>query len=138
MIKFDYLLFIICAFSLGMWACTGRKEKFINLQTEQFEKLLNENHVQLIDVRTPEEYAEGYLAGSVNIDIRCNSFSLLVDEKISKSRPVALYCRSGSRSRKAAHLLIEKGYKVYHLDKGYQRWIEEGREVEGCFQYPTE
>lgn len=138
MIKFGYLLFFVCAFSLGMWACTGRKEKFINLQPGQFETLLKENHIQLIDVRTPEEYALGYLPGSINIDIRDSSFVLVVDELISKSRPVALYCRSGSRSRKAAHLLVEKGYKVYHLDKGYQRWVEEGREVEGSFQYPTE
>lgn len=138
MIKFGYLLFVVAVFSLAMWACTGRKERFINLQPGQFETLLKENHIQLIDVRTPEEYALGYIPGSVNININCSSFALLVDEMISKNRPVAVYCRSGSRSRKAANLLIEKGYKVYHLDKGYQRWLEEGREVEGCFQYPTE
>lgn len=135
MIKFGYLLFFIFAFSLGMWACTGRKEKFINLQAEQFESLLRENNVQLVDVRTPQEFADGYIPNSINIDITNDSFSLLADEKLSKKRPVAVYCRSGSRSRKAARLLVEKGYKVYNLDKGYMHWVEEGREIEGCFQF---
>ncbi|MGL5958577.1 MAG: rhodanese-like domain-containing protein [Phocaeicola sp.] len=137
MIKFGYLLFFISACSLGMWACTDRKEKYINLQAEQFESLLRENMVQLLDVRTPEEFAEGFIPGSININVTSDSFSLLVDEKLSKEIPVALYCRSGRRSRKAAQILTDKGYKVYHLEKGYQRWIEEGREVEGIFQSPN-
>ncbi|MGL4851607.1 MAG: rhodanese-like domain-containing protein [Phocaeicola sp.] len=137
MIKFGYLLFFVCAFSLGMWACTGRKEKFKNLQTHQFETLLRENQVQLVDVRTPKEFAEGYIPGSINIDVMNDSFPILADEKLTKRIPVALYCRSGSRSRKAANLLVEKGFQVYHLDMGYQRWLEEGRAVEGIFQHPT-
>lgn len=115
--KFSYLIFLVLGFSLGMWACTGRKEKFINLQAEEFELLLRENNIQLLDVRTPQEFAEGYIPGSINIDITSKSFSLLAAEKLTKKIPIAIYCRSGNRSRKAARLLIEKGYKVYNLDK---------------------
>lgn len=43
---------------------------------------------------------------------------------------MALYCRSGKRSKKAAAILSEKGYKVYELDKGFNAWQEAGEKVE--------
>ena len=52
------------------------------------------------------------------------------DDLLNKEQPVAVYCRSGRRSRTAADLLVKKGYKVYNLDKGILNWIEEGREIE--------
>ena len=42
---------------------------------------------------------------------------------------VAVYCKSGRRSRNAANILVKKGFKVYNLDKGILDWKELGKEI---------
>ena len=132
MIKTIYMIFFACAFSLGLWACTGnQKAEYKNLTCAQFEELIKNPKVQLVDVRTLAEYTEGHLAGSLNINVKDETgFPIAVDELLSKDKEVAVYCRSGRRSRTAAEILIKKGFKVYNLDKGILNWIEEGREIE--------
>lgn len=131
MIKTLYFFLFVTIFSLGMWACTGKDAKYKNLTSGQFEQLIKDTSIQLVDVRTLAEHMEGHIPGSLNINVQDKEFASCVDDLLDKNRPIALYCRSGRRSRKAAELLIEKGYqKVYNLDKGILNWMEEGREVE--------
>ncbi len=132
MIKTIYMIFFVCAFSLGLWACTGKqKVEYKNLTSAQFEELIKNPNVQLVDVRTLAEHMEGHIPGSLNINVKDEEgFPEAVDELLDKGREVAVYCRSGRRSRTAAELLVKKGFKVYNLDKGILNWIEEGREVE--------
>lgn len=68
---------------------------------------------QLIDVRTPEEFAEAHVEGAKNIPLA----ELEADAKssISKDSPVIVYCRSGNRSAQAATLLENAGYSVTDL-----------------------
>ena len=130
MIKSIYLFFFISIFSLGLWACTGKEEPYKNLTCAQFAELINNPEVQLVDVRTMDEYTEGHISGSLIIDVKDENFANLVDEQLAKDKKVAVYCRSGRRSRTAADILVKKGFKVYNLDKGILNWMEEGREVE--------
>lgn len=132
MIKTIYMIFFVCAFSLGLWACTGKqKAEYKNLNCVQFEELIKSPNVQLVDVRTLAEHMEGHIPGSLNINVKDEEgFPAAVDELLDKGKEVAVYCRSGRRSRTAADLLIKKGFKVYNLDKGILNWIEEGREIE--------
>ena len=132
MIKTIYMIFFVCVFSLGLWACTGKqKMEYKNLSSAQFEELIKNPNVQLVDVRTLAEHMEGHIPGSININVKDEAgFPAAVDELLDKSREVAVYCRSGRRSRTAADLLVKKGFKVYNLDKGILNWIEEGREIE--------
>ena len=66
MIKTIYFVFFICAFALGLWACTGKEqEKFKSLSTAHFEQLIKDNKIQLVDVRTVAEYSEGHIPGSL-------------------------------------------------------------------------
>jgi rhodanese-related sulfurtransferase len=58
------------------------------------------------------------------------NFPIAVDSLLNKDQEVAVYCRSGRRSRTAADILVKKGFKVYNLDKGIMNWMEEGRTVE--------
>ena len=115
-----------------MWACTGKEVKYKNLTSGQFEELIKDTDIQLVDVRTVAEYSDGHIPGSLNINILdTEGFPAAVDELLDANRPVALYCKSGRRSRKAAELLQKKGFhKIYNLDKGILNWIEEGREIE--------
>lgn len=131
MIKTIYFVFFICAFALGLWACTGKEqEKFKSLSTAHFEQLIKDNKIQLVDVRTVAEYSEGHIPGSLNINVMDENFAAAVDELLQKDQPVAVYCKSGRRSRNAAKLLVKKGLKVYNLDKGILNWIDEGMEIE--------
>lgn len=132
MIKSLYFFLFVLLFASGMWACTSKNIKYKNLTAGQFQELLNDSNIQLVDVRTADEFAEGHIAGSLNMDVKDEKgFPLAVDEQLDKEKPVAVYCRSGRRSRQAADLLTQKGFKkVYNLDKGILNWMEEGREIE--------
>ena len=131
MIKTIYLFFFVSVFSLGLWACTGKqKVEYKNLSSAQFEELIKSPNVQLVDVRTLAEHMEGHIPGSLNINVKDEQFSSCTDDLLDKDKEVAVYCRSGRRSRTAADILVKKGFKVYNLDKGILNWIEEGREIE--------
>ena len=131
MIKTIYFIFFACAFSLGLWACSSKqKAEYKNLSSAQFEELIKNENVQLLDVRTLAEHMEGHIPGSLNINVKDEQFANCVDDLLDKEKEVAVYCRSGRRSRTAADILVKKGFKVYNLDKGILNWMEEGREIE--------
>lgn len=85
--------------------------------------------IQLIDVRTPEEYAKGHLKNSVNINFYDASFTEDMN-KLDKSRELYIYCRSGGRSGKASRQLEKMGFtKVYDLQGGIINWDKNNLEV---------
>lgn len=130
-LKSIYFMFFVCVFLFGLMACSSKpKDKFTNLSADEFEKLIENDDVQRLDVRTVAEYSEGHIQGSININIFDDKFSAAADEILDKSRPVAVYCKSGRRSRNAARLLVKKGYTVYNLDKGILNWIDLGKDIE--------
>ncbi len=97
---------------------------------EEMQELLAMDNIQLVDVRTPEEYMEGFIADFQNIDFLSPTFD---DDilKLDKEKPVMLYCRSGGRSAKCAKKMLEAGFvKIYDLDGGITKWIHDGHEVE--------
>jgi rhodanese-related sulfurtransferase len=124
------LVVILGAVVFGAYACSkGKKVAYTNLTTTEFEKLITEQTVQLLDVRTTEEYAEAHLQNSANIDVLQDSFAQKASEELKKELPVAVYCKSGRRSRNAADILVKQGYKVYNLDSGITGWIADGKPV---------
>lgn len=130
-LKSIYFMFFVCVFLFGMMACSSKpKDKFTNLSSDEFERLIEDRNVQRLDVRTVAEYSEGHIPGSININILDDNFSSATDEVLDKSLPVAVYCKSGRRSRNAARLLVKKGYTVYNLDKGILNWIDLGKDIE--------
>ena len=125
-----YFMFFVCIFLWGLFACSSKpKENFSNLSSDEFEKLITEQDVQCLDARTPAEYTEGHIAGSININVMDDSFAGMADELLDPKKPVAVYCKSGRRSRNAANLLHKKGFVVYNLDKGILNWIDLGKEI---------
>ncbi len=70
---------------------------------------------QLIDVRTPQEFAQEHIKQSINIPLT-DDFTKQLPNQITKDTPIYLYCRSGNRSNQAAQQLISSGYiNVYDL-----------------------
>ena len=104
MIKPLYFFFFVIVCLLGLMACSAKpQDKFKNLTADEFDRLIQDEDVQRLDVRTVAEYSEGHIPGSL---------------------------KSGRRSRNAARILTNLGYKVYNLDKGFDNWKEYGKEVE--------
>jgi rhodanese-related sulfurtransferase len=91
------------------------------------QKLLADNkEVRVLDVRTPEEYAEGHIAGAVNVDFKSADFAENV-AKLDKNTSYIVHCRSGKRSSGSLPILKEQGFTtVYHLNKGYNAWKDAG------------
>lgn len=99
------------------------------ITAEEMQQIVEDNGVQMIDVRTPEEYQEGYIEGFQNIDYFSDTFETDLEE-LDKSKPVIVYCRSGRRSSKCAAKMKEKGFvKIYDLDGGITKWKFKGYEV---------
>lgn len=84
--------------------------------------MASEEELNLIDVRTPEEFAEGNIPGAENINFFDEDFESQV-KHLDKDEPVYIYCRSGVRSAKAAAQLQELGFKeIYDIEGGYMNW----------------
>ncbi len=96
---------------------------------EQFKQGLEAGEVQLLDVRTAEEYAEGHLKGAVNIDVQEPDFQAESSRELQKDKKVYVYCRSGRRSLLAGEMLAKDGYTVVDLDGGILSWIKSGYPV---------
>lgn len=115
------------AFSLlGLFSCRGQN----NLTVNEFEAMFaRDSTAQLLDVRTPEEFAEGHIGGAMNIDWKADGFAQKAQEQLAKDRPVMVYCRSGRRSAEAAAVLEKLGFKTYNLKGGILAWIDAGKQV---------
>src|SRR5574344_2180582 len=95
-------------------------EAWTDLQPNEFENYILKKDVQLVDVRSAEEFEEGYINGALNIDFRKDDFLKQAELRLNKEKPVALYCRTGRRSKNAAKQLTKIGFKtVVNLDGGY-------------------
>ena len=94
-----------------------------------FDALLQSGDVQLLDVRTSEEYAKEHLDGALNIDVKASDFVASAKSHLDVKRTVAVYCRSGRRSVTASKLLAAEGYRVVNLKGGIQAWKEQKRPV---------
>ena len=86
--------------------------------------------IQLVDVRTPNEYKKGHIPNALNVDFLDANFESNI-QQLDKTKPVIIYCQRGSRSSKCASRLIANGFvKVYDLENGFSKWKSSGLEIE--------
>jgi phage shock protein E len=84
-------------------------------------------HLFVLDVRTPQEYAEGHVPGAVNVPHDQLASRLA---EVPKDKDVVLYCKSGRRAGIAADVLAANGYtRLSHLEGDMNAWIEKGRPI---------
>lgn len=122
---------LLFAHLLLMASCNApSKNSYTDSDVDSFAQMAVEPQNQLVDVRTPEEYAEGHLKNAVLINIKDDDFDKKAERLLKKDRKVLVYCRSGRRSAEAAQRLADKGYKVVNLEGGYLKWTESGCAVE--------
>jgi len=120
------IITILCS----LFGCTAHTTDLRSMNVEEFERSISDKkEVVRLDVRTADEYAEGHIPEAVNIDVLRDDFESKAKTCLPKNKTVAVYCRSGRRSKKAADILVKNGYKVIELDKGYMDWTAAGRTV---------
>lgn len=86
--------------------------------------------IQLLDVRTREEWNEGYIKGAKLVPVSTESFAAQAAKVLDPEKPVLVYCRSGTRSARAVKLLDEAGFKdVRNMTGGIVAWEKEGHPV---------
>jgi len=92
-----------------------------------FALLKQRQDVYLLDVRTPQEYQQGHLAGAHLIPIDQVMQRL---GELPRNRAILVYCAVGSRSAQVFNFLARRGYpEVYNLDGGITAWAQRGYPV---------
>lgn len=128
-------LVIACILSVFGFACntpnspTDDDNTFKSVTVEEFAKCLEGKNVVILDVRTPTEYAAGHIKNAININVEAPDFEENAVAKLPIKKTIAVYCRSGRRSKTAAEILCTKGYKVIELDKGINSWTSAGMPI---------
>ncbi|GAA6743668.1 rhodanese-like domain-containing protein [Thermus antranikianii] len=107
---------------LALVACEPRGS-YQNIGPQELYQAVDQGAV-VVDVRTPQEFAEGHVPGAINLPVE--AIPQWADT-LPKDKPVYLYCRSGNRSRQAAEYLKRKGYtNLYNLEGGILAIQREG------------
>lgn len=123
------ILTLVAIVVISLTGCQ-HKMSFVNkfpptglVNKEVFKEIINLNKVQLVDVRTPEEFLTGHIENAKNINFNDSNFKNAIYSSLNKNKPVALYCRSGRRSASALTILKEMGFTtIYDLEGGFLNW----------------
>jgi rhodanese-related sulfurtransferase len=119
---------------MGLISCNSQEKKetsFVNVNVEEFQKLISTKGAQLIDVRTFRVYEKGHIKNALLIDYMSSDFKTKAFKGIDKSKPVLLYCTSGVFSARSAKMYKEAGFKkVYNLVGGFRAWKAKNLEIE--------
>ncbi|MBG9376577.1 thioredoxin [Panacibacter sp. DH6] len=127
------LLLAVMLFSCSSNAQQGNKD----VDATTFEKDIQKENVQVLDVRTPTEFADGHIKNAMLADwLNQAQFKERV-QYLDKSKPVLVYCASGGRSSKASQWLADNGFTtVENLRGGITQWKIENKPVEGTSAQP--
>lgn len=113
------ILLIVFSFS----AHAQETPSFIkNVNATTFKDLVDAGKGIILDVRTPEEIAQGYINNSSSINFYDENFVEKIN-LIPKNKEIYVYCKAGGRSSQAAEILKQNGFKsIYNLEGGFTQW----------------
>lgn len=133
------LIFLIALISCSKQTETSQPELLVEaesvsepvisetIEAANFRELINTvPDAVILDVRTPGEFANGYIEGAINIDFRSAEFKTQLNQ-LDKNATYLVYCGSGGRSRSSADVMKELSFKkVYDLSGGFSQWKSNG------------
>ncbi len=120
-------LLILLVFTL--MACNSSNESS-NVSVAAFENAIAKNNIQLLDVRSAEEYQSGHLKNALQADWNNSTSFQERAAALNKANPIYTYCLSGARSNAATEWLNANGFKAFNLEGGLRAWQQEGKAVE--------
>lgn len=101
-----------------------------HVQAAEAARLVDENKVTVLDIRTPGEYQGGHIKGAVNIDFNAAEFEAKLRE-LDRAKPYLVHCQGGGRSSRSLKTFAKLGFeKIYHLDGGVSAWEDAGKPLE--------
>lgn len=120
------LLLTLLAFTLACSNLSPNASDYQTLDVTEFKQKMQGDSIQLVDVRTPNEYGAGHIKGAINANVQDPNFPVDISSKTDTSKQIMIYCRSGARSARAAKIMRDMGYPViYELKGGYLAWQRE-------------
>ncbi|MDE6086554.1 MAG: rhodanese-like domain-containing protein [Muribaculaceae bacterium] len=131
MIKLISTIFMTIAMTMTSCNTTAgnSQAEISSLSPAEFSSEMKGSDKVILDVRTPEEYADGHISGAININVLAPDFATESQKTLNKKDTVFVYCRSGKRSMDAAGILTKLGYHVVDLKGGILNWQESGLPV---------
>lgn len=122
------ILFLVITFFSIISSCKPKSEGIVDITVNDLQVVLkNDEAIQLVDVRTSQEWGKGVIENAITIDVTSGGFEDLALKKLDKSKPVYLYCRSGGRSKIASEILLKNGFTPYNVLGGYMAWEENNK-----------
>ena len=125
----NWTFYLILGLGLFFITCSSDSKQSSKLQSDGKvslslfdQKLKKTDAPQLVDVRTPEEFAKGHVDGAKNINFNAADFDNQITQ-LDKTKPVFIYCHSGGRSGKAYKKMKANGFTtVYDMEGGYSAY----------------
>lgn len=122
-------IFLLTVISIACDTGAAQEPASTRVSASEFKDLMEQQNGQIVDVRTPEEYQQGYIPGAQLANVMEDHFRQQVDV-LDREKALLLYCRSGNRSQKASQILKEMGFKnIYDLETGITGWKSNGYPV---------
>lgn len=98
------------------------QQPYENVNVAEFEQLIGRKNTVLLDVRTPEETAQGKIEGAVEINVLADDFAEKI-KALDQDKTYLVYCRSGRRSLRAIDAMVAVGFtRLYNLEGGFNAW----------------
>lgn len=102
----------------------------VRVNADEFNSVIKDPNVVILDVRTPAEFVQGHIEDAVNLDVSVIDDFTLQASLLDKSKTYAVYCRSGNRSQVAVNAMSAQGINgIYELETGILGWEESGYPV---------
>lgn len=112
--------------AIALAGCSSASAATEDVNVDGFAQVIEDPSIVILDVRTPEEFAQGHIAGSINIDVSNSNFVSEVS-KLDKTKTYAVYCRSGNRSEVATAEMEKLGFtSLYNMTGGAIDWSAAG------------
>jgi phage shock protein E len=106
--------------------CSSANGSITNMNAQEFSAKTQETGVITVDVRTPDEFNQGHIAGAININVEADTFKNEI-LKLDKLRTYAVYCHSGRRSSLATDQMRKLGFShLFNLQNGITDWMSQG------------
>ncbi len=131
--RLSMLIFLAGVMLMTQNIDTAAQDTHAELAVSEAAKLIEERRgdpdFTILDVRTPEEFAQGHIAGARLVDFTAPDFADKI-KGLPREKTYLVYCRSGNRSGKAAKLMRGAGFtQVINMDGGISQWEQEGLPV---------